>query len=157
MNNSNISIENAKIMFRNFSGRANDYNDEGNRNFCVVIDDPDMAADMVQEGWNVRYLEPSGPDEDPVPYIQVRVAFGYRPPNIVMITGGNMTRLGEDEVHLLDSAEIEKVDMIVSPYHWTYGKKTGIKGYLKAIYVTIVEDELERKYRSMIDQKDLPF
>lgn len=157
MNNSNISIENAKIMFRNFAGRANDYNDEGNRNFCVVIDDPDMVIDMVREGWNVRYLEPSGPDENPVSYIQVRVAFGYRPPNIVMITGGGMTQLGEEEVHLLDSAEIEKVDMIISPYHWAYGKKTGVKGYLKAIYVTIVEDELERKYRTMMGQKDLPF
>jgi len=154
----NISVENAKIIFKNFSGEEKKYNPKGKRNFCLLIDS-DMAKKLKNDGWNVKYLTPRDPDDDMQPYIQVAVAFENYPPNIFIISGGKKTRLTEDTVSALDYAEIENIDLIVRPYSWTTSTGSGIKAYLKNMYVTLVENEFEKKYRNLDeeDDGDLPF
>ena len=160
----NIKIENARLLFRNFSGRESKYNREGNRNFCVYIDDKDAALKLIDDGWNVK-VRPSREDgEDPHYYIQVSVRFDFNPPNVYMLTNKKKVKLNEDNIDTLDFAEIRSVDLTIRPYNWviqegTPNEKSGVKAYLRSMYVTIEEDEFADKYpdEDYKSDSDVPF
>lgn len=146
--NNNITIENARIIFRNFSGTESQYNPAGKRNFCVLIDD-DLASVLIEDGWNVKYLKPVDENDDPQAYMQVSVSYNTIPPKIVMVSSKGKTVLDETNVGQLDYADIARVDMIIRPYNWEVRGATGVKGYVKSLWVTIEEDELEKKYMTV--------
>ena len=150
-----ITIEGAQLRFRNFSGSANKYNEEGKRNFCVFLS-PDVAETLRRDGWNVRWLEPRDPEEDKQAYLQVKVVFKNFPPKIVLITSKNTkTDLDEGSVMLLDLAEIANVDLIIRPYSWgPINGKSGVAAYLKTMYVTLKADEFAGKYKDVPTAED---
>lgn len=154
--NSNIAIENAVIMFKNFAGKAQKFNTEGDRNFCLVIT-PELAEQLTADGWSVRMTKPRDENDPPLPYVKVKVRFDNFPPNIYLHSGGKTVKMTEDMVGQLDYAEILMVDVEVSPYHWTYGGKTGTNGYLKTMHVTIREDPFAAKYAVPDEEGDLPW
>lgn len=157
-----VLMEGVRIIFRNFSGKEGQYNREGDRNFGVILP-PDVAQAMLEDGWNVKYLKPREDDEEGVetPWLSVSVNFDKgKPPKIMLITERGRTALDAETVDQLDWADIAvdpqtgspKTDLIVRPYTWEVSGKSGIKAYLQSMYVTIEEDELERKYSGMDSQ-----
>jgi hypothetical protein len=144
-----VVMEGVRLVFRNFTGKEGQYNQEGARNFGVILPE-DVAQVMAADGWNVKYLSPreDGEEgEEPTPWLPVKVGYGKgRPPKIMLVTDRGQTALNEDTVDTLDWAEIVNVDLIVRPYHYDVGGRTGISAYVQSMYVTIEEDPLERKY-----------
>lgn len=152
----NIIIENAKIIFRNFSGKESRFNREGNRNFCVIIDDVKYAKTLLKDSWNVRTLAPRDEDGDEAYYLQVAVSFNYIPPKVILVTKNSKTPLDEELIDTLDFADIKTTDLVIRPYNWEVNGKTGVKAYLKTMYVTIEEDEFADKYSDNLCE-DVPF
>lgn len=152
MANNNLVIENAQLAFKNFSGKGDNFNTEGNRNFCILLDD-DIAKALEKDKlnkhgdtWNIKHLKPRDPEDKEQAYINVKVKFDNRPPKIVLMSSNGKSILNEESVNSLDWAEIDTVDCIITPYAWEMNGRHGITAYLKSMYVKIVEDELEKKY-----------
>lgn len=151
-NNNQVVFENARIFFRNFAGKEGKFNPAGRRNFCLALP-RDVADKMLADGWNVKFRPARDEDEEPLPYIQVTVSYGNYPPKVWLISGKSKTLLDDESIASLDYAEIANVDLIIRPYTWEVSGKSGIKAYLKKMYVTVVQDELELKYKSL-DEED---
>ena len=152
-----LNIENAHIMFKNFSGKGSQFNREGDRNFCVRIDDADLARSLRNEGWNVKQLRPRDEDEEGTYYLQVKVSFKVSPPRVYMIAGKKKTLLDEEAINSLDYAEIQSADVIITPYNWEINGKKGVKAYLKIAYITIEQDAFAAKYAEEEAPEDAPF
>lgn len=156
----NIKIENARIVFRNLSGKPDKFNPQGGkRSFSVVIEDPKFANELKKEGWNIKQFNPSpDSDEEPAHFISVKVSYNNIPPHIYLCTSKNKTLLNEDTVGQLDYAEISNVDIVITPYQYEMSGRSGISAYVKTMYVTVVEDEFASKYEyDDLDDEEIPF
>lgn len=130
-----LQIDDARIIYRNFAGRGDKYNREGDRNFAVLIPDEDTARELTDLGWNVK-VKPSRDDGDtPFMYLNVKVKFNDRGPNVYLKTGSNQNRLDEESIGLIDNIDIVSVDLDIRPYDWEVNGKEGRTAYLQSMRV----------------------
>ena len=131
-----LEVQDARIIFRNFSGVGSKFNREGDRNFAVIIPSDDIKDELVEAGWAVKIKPPRDEDESPFMYLPVKVKFNGHGPAIYMNSGGNITKLNEETIDMLDEIDITSVDMDLRPYDWDVNGKTGRTAYLKALNVS---------------------
>lgn len=145
--NNNLLVEDARIMFRNFSGLPGQYNAAGQRNFHLLLP-PDIAAGLEQGGFNIKYLKPREEGDIPQAHIKVNVKMDSNiPPKIYVVTSKGKRQLTEDMLSMLDWADFEKIDLIFSRYQRDWGDgRTTVTAYLQTFFGTIHEDELEQRY-----------
>lgn len=131
-----LQIDDARIVYRNFSGVGSKFNREGDRNFAVVIPDEDLAMRLKDEGWNVKIKDPRDEGDSPFMYLPVKIKFNDRGPIFHLRTGRNQIKLDEESISCLDRIDILAADMDLRPYDWDVNGKTGRTAYLQSIRVT---------------------
>jgi hypothetical protein len=140
-----FQFEDATLTYKNFAGKEKQYNPPGERNFAVVLT-PETAERLTAEGWNVKWRDPYEEGEEGFFFLPVRVRYDIRPPMITVITSRGRQLYTEEMVEALDYLETKNIDLIVNGSPYTVGGKSGIKAYLKKMFLTLDEDELDRKY-----------
>lgn len=148
-----LQIEDARIIYRNFGGEASKYNRGGDRNFAVIIPNQEICDQLTAEGWNVKIKPPRDEDDTPFMFLPVKVKFNNRGPNIYVQSAGNVKRLTEETVGMLDEIDIQSVDMDLRPYDWEVNGKEGRSAYLQAMNVIQNIDRFGAQYAA----QDLPF
>ena len=130
-----LQIDDARIIYRNFAGRGDKYNREGDRNFAVVIPDEETADELTNLGWNVKIKPPREDGDTPFMFLPVKVKFNDRGPNVYLKTGNVQNKLDEESVGLLDNIDIISIDLDIRPFDWDVNGKQGRTAYLQSIRV----------------------
>lgn len=152
-----LQIDDAKIIFKNFEGRGDKFNREGDRNFSLLIEDPNTADAMVKEGWNVRIKPGRDEDEEPFMRLPVKVKFTDYGPAVYLNSAGNVTKLDEESIGCLDNIDIESVNMDIRPYDWDVNGRTGRTAYLQSMEVVQRIDRFSARYANRQNDEDAPF
>ena len=147
-----LQIDDARIVYRNFSGAPSKFNREGDRNFAVVIETQEQADALIEEGWNVKIKAPRDEGEDPFIYLPVKIKFNDRGPSVYLRSGKAMRKLSEDTVDVLDNVDILSVSMDLRPYDWEVNGKSGRTAYLQSINVTQEVDRFADMYAEVNDR-----
>mgnify|MGYP003299035690 CR=1 FL=1 len=142
-----LQIDDAKIVYRNFTGVGSKFNREGDRNFAVVIEDQELADRLIEKGWNIKIKPPRDEDDDPFMILPVKIKFNDRGPSVYLKSGsGNPVKLDEESVSCLDEIDILTVDLDIRPFDWEVNGKTGRTAYLQSIMVTQEVDRFASRY-----------
>ena len=161
-----LQIDDARIIYRNFSGIGGKYNREGDKNFAVVIpniaydqDEADYQRGIIEEtdirsvatvlldqGWKVKIRPPREEGEEPFMYLPVKIKFNERGPHAYLETGRNMTKLDSESISILDDIDIASVDLDIRPYDWEVNGDTGRTAYLQSIRVVQEIDRFMARY-----------
>lgn len=149
-----VTLQNAQIIYKNFEGREEQFNAEGQRYFHVLLDV--ATADILErEGYNIKRKPPLEEGSEPFIHMKIKVNFKGRPPTVALISKSKGTRntLDEDTVQLADHADFEKIDMTISPYDWKLKSgQTGRTAYLQSFYGVLYENPLDALYAEYIEE-----
>lgn len=147
-----LQIDDAVLCFRNFSGKGDRYNREGDKNFSVRIFDMEVAEALIADvseqgaGWNVKIKAPRNEGDEPYMHLPVKVRFNDRGPKVVLIVGDRKIDLDEESISCLDSINIERVDLDVRSYDDVAQGKAFRAAYLDKLYVTQKMDRFVDRY-----------
>lgn len=140
--NGTLIVDDARIAYRNFEGRAFKFNREGDRNFALILPDQDtvdtLIADRNEYGaaWNVKVTPSRDEGDVPFMFLPVKVKFNEWGPKVYLKSGDSVLQLDEETVSMLDDIEISSVDMEIAPSDSIVNGKPYRAAYLRSIWVT---------------------
>ena len=149
-----LQIDDARIIYRNFSGAPSKFNREGDRNFAVVIPTEELARELTDLGWNIKVKPPREGDDVPFMFLPVKIKFNERGPVAYLKSGGNLVKLDEEGIGCLDDVDVAQVDLDIRPFDWDVNGKQGRTAYLQSICVTQRIDRFAERYGINTDDID---
>lgn len=120
--NGYLEVNDARIIWKNFEGRGDRFNREGDRNFHLVIPNQELCDALMNDknkygdSWNVKIKPPREEGDEPFMHMPVKVKFNGRGPNVYLVSGNKQVALNEDTIKCLDDIDILSVDMDIRPY-----------------------------------------
>ena len=143
--NGDLSVENAVIIWTNFSGGPTKYNSVGGKRTFTLVLSEEIADALKDEGWNIKFREPKDPDDDPLIYTEIVVNMeSAYPPTVVLYSEFRGRKkanpLDSESIARLDSINIDNVDLIIHPYEHGRTSAFRVKGYARAIHVIQGQD-----------------
>lgn len=153
-----MQLEGVRIKYPNFEGRKDTYNAQGERNFLVELPE-EVALQMIDQGWNIKIKPPREEGDEALYTIKVKVSYKFRPPRVTMVSKkwdkslGKQklmrTPLDEEVIELLDQAEFDNIELIITPSFWNVNGNSGVAAYLKTGFFFIYQDPLEERYAGL--------
>ncbi len=144
----NLTIQDAEIGYSDF--KASRYGSS----FMLIMNKGDITYkgvsgykdfdQLIKDGWPIQR---SNRDEDElVMWVNVKfdVPEGMAPPIVYTVTGKRKEKLDADTIGILDSADISKLDVSISPAMRKDGN--GYTAYVKTLFATLYEDPLMAEY-----------
>lgn len=162
-----LQIDNARILFKNFRGEGGPFNNEGDRNFSLIIsggmiddgrtparevDAEEMAQILMNEtnrygaGWNIKIKPPREEGEDPFMHMKVKISTKNGCPPIYVNSAGNVRRLDEESMGMIDDIAIRYVNLDIRPYDGEMRGEAFRSAYLDSIEVIQEIDRFTARY-----------
>lgn len=147
-----FTIEGTRLMFPNFSGAPDKFNQTPKPNASVVVP-PDMVRELTDRGFRIRHLDgrEGFEDDQGVDILVVKASYGGRgDPKIVLLMAEDGTPpqewsrrlLSAEEVGEIDRLDIDFVDITFTPYEF----RGYTSAYIDSMYVVCRPDRLMSKY-----------
>ena len=158
------NLTNADILFRNFAGVEKQYNNAGDRNFCVRLDEQ-IANELASMDIPVKILEPRDEDGEPLRFIKVKIkdfskvysanVGQHWPADMSLAERKEKQKLSEASYYSLDDANVQTAWITVSIYRWEMGagpnKKRGTSLSLSEGFFKVEPNELEAQFFGIPD------
>lgn len=136
----NLRIENAVVIFKNFTGAPTQFNPAGGKRTFSVCLTKEWADILIADGWNVRVRELEEGDRIYHTEIVVNENSTY-PPHLYMVIEFNgekkLVMLKPDQYRKLDQDMIVNIDLEIHPFEHGRGVAGAKKGYLKNLWATL--------------------
>lgn len=147
-----FTIENTRLMFPNFSGAPDRFNQTPKPNASIVVP-PEMVQGLTDRGFRIRHLDAREGFEDDagLDLLVVKASYGGRgDPKIVLLMAEDgappqewsRRLLTSEEVGELDRLDIDYVDITFTPYEF----RGFTSAYIESMYVVCRPDRLMSKY-----------
>lgn len=149
MTTMHVELYDKQLLWKNFRGEKSRFNARGERTFSVLLEDPEEAEKLKNDGWNIKPLRPAEGETIVSWHLPVKVNYESKiPPKVVWISEGQNKKLmlSDQTVSILDFQTIRRADLRLNAYEWTVDGSSGIKAYLDTLYAVVEESGVDALY-----------